>query len=549
LVDRVKIYALLLALGGSNTAIAQDALDQTDPSQEAERRESMVPFEKPRTIEFQPVLDMPTASTGQSAVDAGAILVDGLIALQKSDFADILERFMARTLSPDELEQLTQAIASRARERGYVFANAWIPPQSLDTGVLRVEVDEGIIDEIRVLGSPDPAIRKMLAPLKNGRPVAMAELERHLLLADDLPGVYFRDTRFVREGDIGVLVVEAYRQDWRGQALLATDGTRPVGPARARIDVDANGLLFDADGLDLSFTVTPFEPDELVFFSTRYNVVVNSAGTDVSVFGSYSRTEPGAYLEDRDIIGEFWRAGIRVRQPLIRRRNRGLWLEGSFEVQDLTQDRFGGLARSDRIPVARLGAYTFVSGPAGLLRSRVTLSQGLDILDATPAGDPLASRRDARPDFTVLDWWLNYQKALGGNFSIDLNARGQFSTAPLLIGEDLGLGGNSYLRGYDFATRTGDEGVMGVGELRYDWPKALGMVEAVQLYAFADGGVLSNLEDGFGGGSLASSGAGFRADVTRSLDLDFEVAVPLTGPRYDTGDRMPRLNLRLNKSF
>lgn len=50
-------------------------------------------------------------------------------------------------------------------------------------------------------------------------------------------------------------------------------------------------------------------------------------------------------------------------------------------------------------------------------------------------------------------------------------------------------------------------------------------------------------------GSVAPSGAGLRADVTGNLDFDLEVAVPLTEPRYDTGDRQPRINLRVSQSF
>ncbi len=545
----VKAVLPALALTTGAAANAQDALDQTDPSQEEERRESFEPIEQSVQIEFEPVLQTATVSPEQDALDVGAVVIDGLVALDRRDFAATVDRYMGRTLQPQELADLTEEIAGLARDRGLVFANAWIPPQSLVAGMLRVTVDEGVIDEIRVIGSQDPAIRKMLEPLRNGQPVSLAELERQVLLADDLPGVYFRDTRFVREGDVGVLVVEAYRHDWWGRVSLSNDGTRPVGPARARIDVDANGLLFDRDGIDLSFTVTPFEPDELVYFSTRYNVVINDSGTDLSLFGSFSRSEPGAYLTDDEILGDSWRAGVRLRHPIIRRRSRGLWLEGSFEVKDLQQDQLGVLARHDRVSVARLGAYAFLDGPGGLLRTRMTVSQGLDILDATQLADPLASRLDAEPDFTTLQWWLNYRKQLGGGFSVDLNALAQLSSAPLLISEDIGLGGNFYLRGYDFSTRTGDQGIKGVGELRYDWPRALGLVQNMQLYAFADGGIVDNLQDGFGGGSLASSGGGFRADLTRTLDLDFEVAVPLTGPRYDTDDESPRINVRVSKSF
>lgn len=545
----IKGTLLSAAACASCAASAQDALDVTSPSQEEDRREIRAPSDQEARIEFAPVLAMPEVSPNQSSLSVSAIVIDGLLGLSRADFADIVTEYAGRILSPDDLAQLTSRIANRARERGYLFANAWIPSQSLVAGILRIEIDEGVIDEIRIQGSSDPAIARMLEPLKNGTPVSIDALERQILLADDVSGVIISDTRFEREDGRGVLVVEAYRQDWFARASLSTDGTRPQGPVKARINVNANGLLFDRDGVDLSVSVTPFEIDELVFFSTRYSIVVNDAGTELSAFGSYSKTEPGAYLTDLDIFGESWRGGVRVRHPLVRSRSRGLWLESSLEVQDLQQDRFGELAREDRIALARIGAYAFFHGLGGRFRSRLTVSQGLGILGATQTGDQLASRLDAEPDFTTLDWWLSYDRSLWGDFSLALNAIGQFSTAPLLVGESIGLGGNFYLRGYEFSTRLGDQGVMGVGELRYDINNGLGLANQMQLYAFADGGVVTNLADGFGGGSLASSGGGLRADLTRTLDLDVEVAVPLTGPRYDTDDSSPRVNVRVSKSF
>ncbi len=545
----IKVAASGSLLLAGHSLAAQDALDRTNPGSQIDPEAPLAPIERPVRIEMQPVLDLPARSPEGEGYAVGAIVIDGLSAMERADFAAVVEPYAGRTLGRAELRGLADAIANLARERGLILATAWIPEQALVGGVLRVRVDEGRIDAIRIEGSDDPAIRRQLERLLGEQPLTLARLQREVLLADDLPGVWIRRTRFEREGAQRILVVEARREDFAGSVEVASDGTKPVGPVRARIQLDANGLISPRDRVDLSFSTTPLDPDELAFFSARYSIVVSDRGTSIGAFGSYSRTEPGAYLASRELLGEFWQGGVRLRHPLMRSQRRSLWLEASAQVQDLRQDSFGILARHDRIALARLGIYGFGPVAGGTLQGRLSISQGLDILGATALGDPLASRGDAPPGFTTLSWWLNWRRGLAERLSLSLAASGQLSTDPLLIGENFALGGNAFLRGYDFGQRIGDQGIAGVGELRYDWPEALGALQHLQLYAFADGGTVSNLAGGRGSGTLASSGAGLRADVTRALAFDLEVAVPLTEPRYDTDDKSPRINLRVSQSF
>lgn len=537
-----------LLLAGHGLA-AQDVFDRTSPVQQVERERPLAEVETAIRIEVQPVLDQPLSPADTATLAVGSVVIDGLEVLSRRDFAAAIEPFAGRNLDRTELRQLTDAVAEAARQRGYILATAWIPEQALVGGMLRVRVDEGAIDDVRVEGSDDPAIRAQLQRLIGRGPITLDALQREVLLADDLPGVWIRGTRFENDGQRRVLVVDARRQDFSGSALVTTDGTRPVGPVRARIDLNANGLISPRDRVDLSYTMSPIDPDELKFFNARYSVIVNDHGTLLGLLGSYSQTEPGAYLADRQIEGEAWQGGIRLRHPLMRSQQRSLWLEASAELQDLRQDRAGVLSRHDRIALARVGLYGYAPLAGGTLQGRATVSRGFDVLGATRLGDPLASRTDASSEFTTLLWWLSWQRGLAKRVSLSLAASGQFASDPLLIGESFALGGNAFLRGYDFSQRVGDQGIAGVGELRYDWPDAMGLVPNLQLYAFADGGTVSNLADGLGGGSLASSGGGFRADITRNLDLDFEIAVPLTEDRYDTDDKTPRLNLRVVQSF
>ncbi|PKP64771.1 MAG: hypothetical protein CVT85_09140 [Alphaproteobacteria bacterium HGW-Alphaproteobacteria-7] len=548
---RVKFIGLGSFLLAGQGLAAQDALDRTSPDQQGEREALIVEMEQVVRIEFQPVLDQPLIppDADADALEVGSIVIDGLEALTRSDFAAVIEPFAGRSLGRTELRQLTDNVAALARTRGYILATAWIPQQALSGGILRVQIDEGAIDAVRVEGTDDPAIRAQLQHLVDLRPVTLSELQRAVLLADDLPGVWIRSTRFERDGARRVLVVNAGREDFGGSVLIATDGTKPIGPVRARIAFNANGLISARDRVDLSYSMTPINPDELAFFSARYSVIVNDQGTQLGLYGSYSHTEPGAYLTSSELQGESWQGRISLRHPLIRTQRRSLWLEVSGEVQDLRQDSFGALVRQDRIALARLGFYGYGPLAGGTFQGRATVSQGLNILGATNAGDPLASRSDTAPDFTTVTWWLNWRRGLAKRVSLSLAATGQFSTEPLLIGENFTLGGNAFLRGFDYGQRLGDQGIAGSGELRYDWPGALGAKRDLQLYAFADGGTVSNLQDGRGGGTLASSGGGFRTDLTRDLDVDLEIAVPLTEPRFDTNDHSPRINLRVVQSF
>ncbi len=490
----------------------------------------------------------PTASSEQTFV-ISSILINGNTVLPDSDFVDLIESYTSRALLQGDLSSLADAIAQRARDAGFVFATATIPQQSLGLGILRVELDEGKVDLIRVEGADEPAIRRQLTPLVNGKPVTQSELERRILLADDISGVRILDSRYEKEGDTGVLIVRTRRSHAYAAVELRNNGSDPVGPVRARIRVDLNGVLDSADELDVTLGTTPLQPEELQFASASYRIVVDPSGLELGTHLSFSATEPGAFLADRDINGRFWRAGINAQYPLLRRRDMSVWVVGEFEVSDLQQDRAGELVRRDRVPVISAGLYSRGRLAGGNYRGRVTVSRGLSIFSATKLGDPLATRDDASANFTSLFGWFAWDRALSENLTLSLGGRGQLATDPLLATEDIALGGTSFLRGYNFNERSGDQGIMGYGELRYDWRGKGFWLPRAQVYIFADGGVVSNLQDGFGDGSLASAGGGMRLDITRDLDLDLEVAVPLSGPRFDSDSDAPLLNIRVEQSF
>jgi len=485
-------------------------------------------------------------STG--AVDVGAIEIVGLTTMRRADFADIVEHYIGRTLSAADLAALADQLAGRARAR-YPLATATIEPQTITAGVLRVRIDEGTIDEVRVEGSDTPAIRAALAPLVDGAPVTSAALERRLLIAGDIDGVTIGKAKVVREDDRNILVVPTSYEHVRAQVTLDNDSTKPLGPLELYGNLRVNGVLSSDDTLQLFALDTVPELDELAFGRVRYGKRIGTDGSEVSLTASYSHSAPGAYLEPYDIEGESWLAGASVLHPLLRRQQQSLWLEGSINYREVRQSQADRLLREDKLTVAQFGVYGYGRLAGGTLRVSSTLSQGLDLLDATQSGDPFASRDDADATFTALNMFADWTHAIAGPVSVKFAVRSQLAAQPLLVSEEIGLGGAAFVRGYDYSERSGDQGAMASAELQYDWDRRFGFARGAKLYAFVDGGRVTNLEDGYGSGSLFSTGGGIRADVDAHTDASLEIAVPLSGPRYDTGNADPKVRFSLTRYF
>jgi hemolysin activation/secretion protein len=130
-----------------------------------------------------------------------------------------------------------------------------------------------------------------------------------------------------------------------------------------------------------------------------------------------------------------------------------------------------------------------------------------------------------------------------------LSGEAQLSSRPLLASEELGLGGRQFLRAFDYWEVSGDEGTAVSAELRYDIAGRLpARLQRLQLYLYADAGRVTNLQNGFGGGSLASAGGGARAWFDHGVEAALELGIPLTDSPYNPNPD-PRFSFSLGSRF
>jgi len=480
---------------------------------------------------------------------ATAIIVDGNQAVPTQQFAPVLVDYIGRDLSRADLAKLASAIAGVAHQAGYPFANARIEPQAMVDGVLHVRLDEGRIAAVRVIGAKNAFADRLLThALVTDAPVRRDMLERAIMLVGDIAGLTVKDSKYIVQNGFGILLVTAEQDRASVYTQIDNRGSNEVGPLRATVLANYRGLIDAGDEIGLIGATTPTETSEFAFLRLRYSAPIDLSGSMLSVSGSFGRANPGGWLKPLNVVGESVDVGVAYTTPLLRSRAHSLWFGLEFRALHTDQTMLGRTLRDDRIATLTASLNGTSTIAAGTLRGEISVVAGLPIAGVSRQGDALVSRADG--DARVVSWGstADWTRQISDVFSVNLASIGQVASRPLLATAEIGLGGPTFGRAYDYAERTGDEGVMGSAELRADLGRVSDVVDRLQLYGFFDGGYVDNLGNGVGGGSLLSTGTGARLGHGM-LDGMIEIAFPVSDDRFDTGNKNPRVSVRVARRF
>lgn len=538
-----RIAACLLALPG--TAVAQSARDAAATLGRDVVRPVVDDRQKNVPLDVTNV-EPPAAATAPApgSILIGSVSIEGGREIPRDSLAPALESFVGQQADGAMLQAMARAIADRARSHGYLFASAMVPQQQVSGGSVTVVLDAGRIDAVRVTGSSSRRLQRILDRIV-GPAVLRDNFERQLLIAGDIPGIEIVSTRYARENGQAILVVEAKEDRLRGSANVDNLGPDSLGPLRTRIRVDFSGLLSD-DVLSVQAINTTADPHELAYASVRYSRALGDAGTQVGIALAVGGTRPGG--SDNRLTGTSRYAALFASHPLIRSGRKSLWANAELAWLKVDQNYDRLPMQQDEILTVTLTASGNMRLAGGWLSGAIGGVQGLGVDGTTAAGNPAASRPDGSARFTKGLFWLDWNRELGGGTRLRLSANGQIADRPLLAAQEIGLGGPGIGRGYDFSERFGDDGLLGAVELGKRFSKPVQFVDWVLFYGFADGGRVWNLDQGFGGGTLFSGGGGLRGAIGKT-EFTLEAAYPLSGPRYDSGNRAPRINVSLGHRF
>lgn len=485
------------------------------------------------------------------------LIIQGMTAYDKRDFKSLYRKNLKKELTLKHIYEIAQKITNKYRNDGYILSKAIVPPQKIDNGMVRLKIIEGYIDKVNIEG-PLRGPRKLLNAYRKkilkSRPLRSLDLERYLLLIDDLPGVTARSVLKPSEDKTGATTLTLILADkaFEGHVGVDNRGSEFNGPYEFSGGVTANSLLGGYSRTGLQGVVTS-QTEELLFLNAFYDFPVNQEGTRLFFSGSISESEPGSSLKQFDINGDSSTITLRLTHPFIRSRGKNLTGHIGFISRDSTTKILGSLDSKDQLRVMDFGvSYDYADEYRGVNLIRFNLNQGLNIFGATESGSSNLSRTQGRSDFTKLTGSFMRLQKLAPGWALLGAASWQYSFDKLLASEEFGVGGSQYGRAYDSSEVTGDHGISFKVELQKAFRPEWKYLSDLQLYSFIDYGSVWNKVKTSTGAQYqerTSTGLGIRFNVTDSISGYFELDKPISNSVAAEGNKDPRLFFSLSKRF
>ncbi len=561
-----KFFTIFCIAGFSLTGLANTSLAQleqqtgiADPGRIEEQLTSQRQALQlgPKIIVGELQLVEAPEGADQIKFDLNGIEFDGLTTYNREDLSYMYSGMIGSEISLTDIYALANRATLKYREDGYVLTQVVVPPQTIENGIVILQVVEGYIDNVIIQGgdltkNELSLIQDYAGRIAKGGALNIAELERNLLLINDLPGVNARSVIRPSPTTPGAADIVLIPERDMFEAIVGVNnhGSRFLGP----IQFTGVGIVNSALGLNERITaqavVAPDAGIELAFGSLTYDQPVGPYGTVLTASGSITDTDPGFRLSEFDVKGKSRSLSLQVRHPLIRSRNTNIFGRALFDYRNVDSKNNIETTRKDHIRALRAGVQAdFLDRLFGVAVNSVDLqlSHGINVFGASEENDANLTRAAGDPQFTKANLRIQRLQRLTSSFNLVLEGRAQLSNNPLLSSEEFGLGGISTVRGYDPSEVVGDDGIAGKAELQWNSPS-----RAIQLFGFLDSGTVWN-QDATNNddkrNSLTSTGGGVRADLPMDINAEFVMALPLNEDIQTQGEHDPQFFFSLSKSF
>jgi len=455
------------------------------------------------------------------------------------------------------LESITTSMARFYREKGYFLTRVYIPEQTVEDGIVQINIVEGFLDQVVFKGNSlysNQQLEKVFQPLI-GKSVYKPEIEESLLTLNDYPGLS-SNMVFGPGLKPGSAAIQLNSKESPSITHLSFDnyGSIYTGENRWRVNHQRNNMMGQADLLDLNLIITT-DPPNSQYMDVAYQQPVLQPHIIAGGGLSLNSFDVGGNLSGLGINGESQDIYGFMRYQFSRNRTEKKSATAGIHLKSSSSNVRSTLDSEDKLTVLYLSgdyAGTSWSSSGAYQTANLTLSLGLESFLGSMDGNGNGtsgriggSGQLAGGGFTKLEFSYSRAQKMSALQTLLFSFRGQLSSDLLTSLEQFSLGGPDTVRAYPVAEALMDQAyVFSVEWLAYASPDfqrdLLNKMQLSVFYDYATGTQNDPLQNeiesvsfsGFGGSIQIEPYKKFRMKAIMAFDLGDEPSDNMTLPFY-----------------
>ncbi|MGF1570911.1 MAG: ShlB/FhaC/HecB family hemolysin secretion/activation protein [Nodosilinea sp.] len=462
--------------------------------------ELLQPLPTAPELEIPATPELPIApGEGDVTIVVNRFEVVGSTVFSEAELQAVLAPFIGKPLNLDSLLQARTAITQLYVDRGYISSGAFIPPQVPEDGTVTIEVIEGSLSEIQVLGTTrlNPGyVSSRLA--RFAHPPLNVELlveGLRLLQLDPLISSIAGELSAGLEPGTNILAVTITESDSFGVNFVTSNDRSPaVGTWERGLVLNERNLTGHGDGLRIGYLNTEGSDRLIANYQFPLNAFNGTLGLNFEFTDSRVISEPANVL---DINTDSTILELTYRQPIVLtpaeelalsltgswQRSRSVFL-GDLLGETIPFPAFGANANGEiEIFALRFAQDWLRRGDNQVVAARSQFNLGL-------GGSTPANAADGAPDGSFFSWLGQAQwvRLLGPDTPLLLRSEAQLATSTLPSQELFGLGGQRTVRGYRQDRLLTDNALLVSAEVRFPVLRNRERQSLLQIIPFVDVG-------------------------------------------------------------
>ncbi|MBD1846952.1 ShlB/FhaC/HecB family hemolysin secretion/activation protein [Cyanobacteria bacterium FACHB-63] len=429
------------------------------------------------------------------------IEVVGSTVFSAADFDQITRKYTNRNLTFAELLQvrteITNLYIGDPKQPKYVTSAAILPPQTLSDGIVKIQVIEGSVESINVVGTRrlNPDYIRSRIQLATGAPLNVTALleQLRLLQLDPLIRTISADLQAGTRLGTSILQVTVSEAKTLSIAPFIDNARSPsVGTLRRGLELAQANLLGFGDSLRIGYANT----DGSNSLDLSYIIPINPRnGTLRFAYGSNRSRVIEEPFDILDIQSRSRYYELTYRQPIVQRPTQelalGVTLSHQSSQTELGINNIGPFQLSpgaDEQGRTRISAVRFLQdyvqrSDREVFAARSQFSFGVGLFNAT--------QNATAPDSRFFAWrgQAQWTRLLAPDTLLIARGDLQLSDRALVPFEQVGIGGAETVRGYRQDALLTDNGFLFSTELRLPILRTASKTGILQLTPFVDVGV------------------------------------------------------------